>query len=208
LRTFIYVDGFNLYNRALIKTQFKWLDLRSLCTWLLDSANQIEEIKYYTARVSGRRDPDQPTRQNAYLRALKTLPGLSIYYGRFLPKISNRPLVRPIPDLPKYVDVHSTEEKGSDVNPASHLIWVGARNAFGVAVVISKDTDLVEPIRIVRHEMGKPVGVLCPDGACPPHLAAVASFVRHINDTVLAARQFPSTVRTHAGREIHKPRVW
>jgi NYN domain len=208
LRTFIYVDGFNLYNRALIKTQFKWLDLRSLCTRLLDPANQIEEIKYYTARVSGRRDPDQPTRQNAYLRALKTLPGLSIYYGRFLPKIINRPLVKPVPGLPKYVDVHSTEEKGSDVNLASHLIWDGARNAFGVAVVISKDTDLVEPIRIVRHEMGKPVGVLCPDGACPPHLAAVASFVRHINDTALAASQFPSTVRTHTGREIHEPRVW
>ena len=42
--------------------------------------------------------------------------------------------MKPISDL-KYVEVHSTEEKGSDVNLASHLVWDGARNAFAVAVV-------------------------------------------------------------------------
>ena len=32
-----------------------------------------------------------------------------------------------------------------------------------VAVVVSKDTDLVEPIRIVTQELQKPVGLICSD---------------------------------------------
>ncbi len=51
LRTFAYIDGFNLYNRALIKTpQFKWLGLRLFCASFL-ADNDRCEIKYYTARV-------------------------------------------------------------------------------------------------------------------------------------------------------------
>jgi len=49
------------------------------------------------------------------------------------------------------------EEKGSDVNLACHLVndaWAGR---FDAAVVISNDTDLVEPIRIVTQELKKNV---------------------------------------------------
>jgi len=180
LRTFIYVDGFNLYNRALKDTPYKWLDLRALCGHLLAPANQILAIKYYTARVSGDRDPDQPRRQQVYFKALETLPEVSIHYGKFLPKKIRRPLGTPIAGLPKFVEVHTVEEKGSDVNLAAHLVRDGFRNFFDVAVVLSKDTDLIEPMRIVRHELNKPVGMICPDKDAPQGLRDVASFVRHI----------------------------
>ena len=94
-RTFVYVDGFNLYYRALAQKQHKWLSLYALAKQILDPENNIIAIRYYTARVSGNRDPDEPNRQAAYLRALKTIPGLSIHYGKFLPKIITRPLVNP-----------------------------------------------------------------------------------------------------------------
>ena len=124
LRTFAYIDGFNLYNRALIKTpQFKWLGLRLFCASFL-ADNDRCEIKYYTARVAGRRDPGQPGRQNAYLRALRTIDGLSVFFGNFLPKQIRRPLVSPIPGLLRYVDVPTTEEKGSDES-ISPLTWFG-----------------------------------------------------------------------------------
>ncbi len=55
-RTFIYVDGFNLYYRALRNGPHKWLDLLTLCRALLDEDNAIEMINYYTAMISGKRD--------------------------------------------------------------------------------------------------------------------------------------------------------
>lgn len=206
-RTFVYVDGFNLYYRALAQKPNKWLDLRALATRILPR-NEIVEIKYYTARVSGNRDIDEPNRQNAYLRALKTVPGLSIHYGKFLPKIITRPLVDPPPNGSRYVRVHSTEEKGSDVNLASHLIRDGFQHLYEVAVVVSKDTDLQEPIRIITEELKLPVGVLCPDGEIPKGLRNVATFVRHIGNAALASSQFPNPVIGRGGRKILKPPHW
>jgi uncharacterized LabA/DUF88 family protein len=206
-RTFVYVDGFNLYYRALAQKPNKWLSLYALATRMLPG-NHIIEIKYYTARVSGNRDPNEPNRQAAYLRALKTTPGLSIYYGKFLPKIIKRPLVHPPPSGSRYVDVHTTEEKGSDVNLASHLIRDGFRGKYDVAVVVSKDTDLCEPVWFVNKELGLPVGLLCPDGDVPKGLRQVASFVRHISNSDLANSQFPDPVIGLAGQKIHKPPHW
>jgi len=208
IRTFVYVDGFNLYYRALAQKPYKWLNLYALATRILP-VNDIVEIKYYTARVSGNRDPNEPNRQAAYLRALRTTPGLSIFYGKFLPKIITRPLVIPPPYGSPYVQVHSTEEKGSDVNLASHLICDGFRGKYDVAVVVSKDTDLCEPMRIVNKELGLPVGLLCPDESeVPKGLRQVASFVRHITKSDLAHSQFPNPVIGLAGEKIHKPAHW
>ncbi len=205
--TFAYVDGFNLYYRALKDRPYKWLNLHVLVSSIL-SQNQIVEVKYYTARVSGSRDPGEPSRQNAYLRALKTIPGLSIHYGRFLPKIITRPLVHPPSHGSPYVEVHSTEEKGSDVNLASHLIFDGCKGRYEAAVVVSKDSDLAEPIRLVVQELGLPVGLICPDGAVPIDLARAASFVRHIVKTDLANSQFLDPVIDQNGKPIQKPAHW
>ena len=40
-RTYVYVDGFNLYYRALRKTKFKWLNLEVLVQGLLEADNEI-----------------------------------------------------------------------------------------------------------------------------------------------------------------------
>lgn len=208
MKTFAYVDGFNLYNRALIGTPHKWLDLRLLITNCLRPENQLVSIKYYTARVTGRRDPGQPSRQDIYLRALKVIPEMEIYYGRFLEKTIRRPLVEPIAGVPNYVEVRTTEEKGSDVNLASHLVRDACVGNFEVAVVVSKDTDLTEPIRIVTQDLNKTVGVICPDGKCPQDLKNVASFVRHLNQSILQKSQFPESIPTPSGGTITKPSLW
>ena len=49
----VYVDGFNLYYGALKRTPYKWLDLGKLAQTLLP-ADTIQEIHYFTARVSSR----------------------------------------------------------------------------------------------------------------------------------------------------------
>ncbi len=208
VRTFIYVDGFNLYNRALKGTAHKWLDLRALSRNLLGPENDIQAIRYYTARVSGSRDPEQPRRQQMYLRALGTMPGVSIHLGKFLPKTITRPLVNPIPGRSRFVEVHTIEEKGSDVNLATHLVRDAFRDSFDVAVVLSKDTDLVEPIRVVRYEVGKTVGLFCPDHSVPEPLRGVASFVRHITPSRLSACQFSNPIISKDGVKLFKPTTW
>ncbi len=63
---------------------------------------------------------------------------------------------------PKTVEVIKTEEKGSDVNLAVHLIHDAYQNRYESAVIVSGDSDLVTAVQIVKNELGKPVGVLNP----------------------------------------------
>ena len=57
------IDSFNLYNRALKGTAFKWLDLQAL-SGTLRPTDHISKVKYFYAKVNARpNDPDQPLRQ-------------------------------------------------------------------------------------------------------------------------------------------------
>ena len=100
MKTYVYVDGFNLYYGRLKGTPYKWLDINKLCRLLLPK-HDIVRIKYFTARVTGRPpDLDQPTRQQTLLRALQTLPNLEIIYGHFLTNQMYMPLAKPKPAGP------------------------------------------------------------------------------------------------------------
>jgi len=208
MKTVVYVDGFNLYYGAVKKTPYKWLDLSRLCQYLLPQ-NQIIQIKYFTALVSARpTDPGQPNRQLIYLRALRTIPDLEIIYGHFLEHEVMMPLANPLPGAGKYARVIKTEEKGSDVNIAAHMVNDGHNGRYQVAILLSNDSDLAEPVRIVRQELKLPVGVLNPIPAHPSHmLRKFASFVKPVRKGVLAASQFPPRLKDAAG-DFHKPPVW
>jgi uncharacterized LabA/DUF88 family protein len=206
MQAYVYVDGFNLYYRALKGTAFKWLNLSRLAARVLDPADTVAKVRYFTARVSPRAgDPDAPRRQQLLFNALKTVPNLEFHYGRFLPKTKKRPLV----STGKFVEIHDTEEKGSDVNLATHLLNDGWHKRYEVALVFSQDTDLIEPIRIVAKELGLKVGVVWLDGRRPNvHLRSAASFVRHISHADLAASQFPNPIILGDGTELYKPTGW
>lgn len=114
-----------------------------------------------------------------------------------------------MPDAIK-AQVFAMEEKGSDVNLAAHLINDCCLGNFDAAAVITNDTDLVEPIRIVTKEHGKPVLLLCPAqrGAAAP-LRQVATTVRHINRAHLNASLFPDPITIAAtGQVVAKPTSW
>lgn len=149
LRTAIYVDGFNLYYRAFKDTRHKWLDQRALYRELLRPENDIQRIRYFTAMISGKRDPGAPIRQQAYLRALGTTPEVSIHLGRFL--VAER--------------------------------W---------AAIAAPSLDLLRPspvtVRVVKTEE-----------------KGVATFLRHLTPSRLAAAQFPESI---SGGQIRKPTSW
>lgn len=203
----IYVDGFNLYYRALKGTQFKWLDLQKLALEILNPDDTIEAIRYFSADISPKSgNLGAPTRQQAYYRALRTLPNLTIHKGRFLSKTKTRPLVA---DPKEFVKVHDTEEKGSDVNLASFLLNDAFRDRFDVALVVSQDTDLCEPLRMVTHDLKKTVGVVWLEDTSPgKRHKRVTSFIRHANKSILRRSQFDDPVIGKGGIKIIKPAEW
>lgn len=201
----IYVDGFNLYYGAVKGTLYRWLDIAALCRLLLPG-DQVHQIKYFTALVHPRpTDPDQRVRQETYLRALQTIPNLSIIYGFFLTHEVTMPLAGAAGG---YARVIKTEEKGSDVNLATHLLVDGFQNDYELAVVISNDSDLLLPIRILTEKLGKPVGLLNPQKKHPSAaLSPYARFVKQIRTGALSKCQFPPTLTDHNGT-FAKPATW
>jgi uncharacterized LabA/DUF88 family protein len=207
VKTFVYVDGFNLYFGAAKGTPYKWLDIQKLCGLLLPG-HQIDCIKYFTARVSVRvSNPAAPTNQETFLRALRTLPNFEIYFGHFLTHTVTMPLAHPVAGSSPFVRVVKTQEKGSDVNLATHLLHDGHLNRYEVAVIVSGDSDLLAPVEIVMRHLKKPVGVLNPQKRTCRVLARQATFYKHIRPGVLAACQFPSPM-TDAVGAFHKPPTW
>ncbi len=83
MKTNVYIDGFNLYYGCLKGTLHKWLDLDAFCRASFPPPrNQINHIRYFTGHVTARpNNPLQPRRQQIYLRALRTIPHLTIHLG-------------------------------------------------------------------------------------------------------------------------------
>lgn len=205
-RTIFYIDGFNLYYGSLRDKPYRWLDIRALCQRFVQPQQELAGIKYFTAKVQAREgNPEQDQRQVAYLRALETIPELSIHYGRFMRRTAIRKLEHP-PSRPGDAGLRSvwiTEEKGSDVNLASHLLADGFRARYDVAMVISNDSDLKMPIEIVRHELNAPVGVLNPhknrSWALSPRDLPRGSFYRRLREGTLRECQFPTEIEHENG---------
>jgi hypothetical protein len=205
MKTHVYVDGFNFYYRVVKGTRYKWLDLSVLCRLLLPQ-HRILKIKYFTAHVSARpNDPDVPTRQQLCLRALRTVPNLEIILGQFVQHPVQLPVVGTNPV--RFATVLRTDEKGSDVNLASHLLNDGHRGRYEAAVVISDDSDLAEPIRMVRRELNLVTGILSSKERPSFALARHATFYKRIREGVLRASQFPAALRDTHG-VFHKPSIW
>ena len=202
MRACVYVDGFNLYYGALKNSPYKWLNIARLCQIMLPH-DSIQQIKYFTALVNPRpKDPNQLTRQQIYLRALETIPRLEIVYGHFLTHEISMPLA---PPKTGYAKVIKTEEKGSDVNLALHLLTDGFRNQYDIAVIVSNDSDLLLPIQFVKKELGKMIGILNPQQHPSKVLIANADFIKNIRQGVLSKCLFPETLIDSKGK-FSKPR--
>ena len=205
LKTNVYIDGFNLYYGSLKKTPYKWLDVGKLCQLMLPT-HAIQSIKFFTANVSARpHDPQLPVRQQIYFRALKTIPNITLIYGHFLTHSVPMVLTGSVPVKRVWVD--KTEEKGSDVNLATHLLHDGFTKAFDAAVLITNDSDLAAPVKVVSQILHLPIGILNPHDQHSRTLQQYATFVRRIRQSHLIASQFPDKITDSKG-EFHKPITW
>ena len=109
------------------------------------------------------------------------------------------------------MEIWDTEEKGTDVNLASHLLTDGSGKDYEQAVVISNDADLALPIRMVRENLGFPIGIVNPNlnqsAHTPKELTEAATFERRLWPSALRNCQFPPQLRDSVG-VITKPAGW
>lgn len=226
MRAIFYVDGFNFYNSRLKKQrQYRWLDIFGLANALASEEHIVVKANYYTAFVSGKIDPEAVGKQQAYLAALKTNPSIEVFSGNFTindkwVKLAHPPLSKPDgyewgEPFPEFVQATIPQEKGSDVKLGVHLVRDGFIDAYDVAYVLTNDTDLIEPIRIVTEEIGKEVVIVppilprSPKNPVPPKaLKAVSTDFRLIQDDMLAACQFPHQVPKGNGKMLTRPAGW
>jgi hypothetical protein len=210
----VYVDGFNLYRQKLTHhPETKWLDLVKLSELLLPT-HDIVAVRYFTANIRPMlgTDPQGPIRQQTYLRALQTDPRVSIYHGTF--RMDKRWMVSmPVtigPDgKPNVVRVRKTEEKGSDVNLASYMIFDACRSDADVHVLVSNDSDYATALSILTNEVGAAWGLFSPvDSPNTVLLRERPVFVKSIRKGVLLAAQFPDEMHSESDGRITRPTTW
>ncbi len=98
-KTIVYIDGFNFYYGCLKGSPYKWLDLKSLFTKLLDETHELVAIKYFTAPISSRGgDNSSRLRQKVYIKAIEAfIPELTVYHGHYLTHPVKAKVVSPPP---------------------------------------------------------------------------------------------------------------
>lgn len=171
---------------------WRWLDIRALVESVVGAQLRwagaaITRIVYCTARIDAKTNPAGHADQDIYLKALIASKSVDLVeYGTYVSRVKYAPLATrgskgaPVvvrPDWPVTIQsplgtpdgraifmvsyLHQ-EEKGTDVNLASHLLMdVLERRVDGV-VVISNDSDLRLPIRTARQRVA--VGHVNPRG--------------------------------------------
>ena len=210
----VYIDGFNLYNglkrraesKGLSDPEYRWLNLCKLAEFLLPQYD-VQAVRYFTSRVKRRvADPAAGQRQQIFLRALATLPNLTLHYGYFQRNVVRRPLAK---KPKKMVNVIDWKEKGSDVALASMLLEDAYSGTCDAAAVISDDSDLALPITIAAGVLKHGVTLLNPNVTSQParKLRGVATAYRAISDAAFAACVLPSSLTDSRGT-ITKPPGW
>lgn len=207
----VYVDGFNLYYGSLKGTSYRWLNLESYLHQEFPR-DTILQIRYFTALVKAKSSKSgQDIRQQTYLRALGTLGTVEIHYGHYLSSKVSMPLANPPAGGPYMAQVLKSEEKGSDVNIATYMLCDAFRGNCEGQVLVSNDSDLQEPVRIVTTELNLPVTILHPlSGNRYPSnvLRKVATRSLTVTRHFLGSSQFPNSLMDAAGRTITKPPQW
>jgi hypothetical protein len=147
----------------------------------------IDRVVYCTARIDQATNPSGQADQDVYLKALYGSGSVDrVELGYYVSRVRQAPLavkapgrsgipmlVRPrwpvmvqdgagttLPNAVFMVSYANREEKGSDVNVASHLLVDVLTHRVDAAVVISNDSDLRFPVQFAREHV--PVGVVNP----------------------------------------------
>lgn len=147
-RVRFYIDGFNFYYG--IKRSVKanprwgnayWINVVSLCNSFIGPNEVLDKVIYFTASPL---DPDQSSRQSAFLNANKALNNnlFEVVRGKYLAKQITCPYCG--------ATISRPEEKKTDVNISVKMIDDCMKNQTEKVVLISADTDLIPPLELIK----------------------------------------------------------
>ncbi len=203
-RVISYIDGFNLYFGLKSKgwKKYYWLDLVAMSAALLKDDQALQHCHYFTARIrnSGGHSQDK-NRQALWLDALDTLANQTSHYGQFFQKIKTCKSCG--------AEWTTHEEKMTDVNIAAQLLSDAYEDKFDTALVISGDSDLTTPIKMVLDRFpNKRVIVAFPPGRISRLLKKTATASFTIGETKLRQNRLPNTITTTTGHKLQRPSQW
>lgn len=203
-RVISYIDGFNFYFGLKSKgwKKYYWLDLVAMSASLLKPNQTLQHCHYFTARIrnSGGNSQDAK-RQSLWLDALDTLANQTSHYGHYLQK---RQRCRSCG-----AEWTTHEEKMTDVNIAAQLLSDADEDKFDTALVISGDSDLTTPIKMVLERFpNKRIIVAFPPGRHSDQLRRTASVCFTIGEAKLRQNRLPNTITTKTGHQLHRPTQW
>lgn len=209
---YAYIDGFNFYHGMTNHTEYRWCNLVKLCELLLPIGN-IEEVKLFAAYAKEFPDiPGKPLRQGRYLSALKTEPKFKFIKSKFTREPKYLPVANTIKSTPRFECVMVNKEKGADVNLATHLLSDGINDFYDVALVITNDSDLFEPIRVARYDLGKILYLYFPcrgeDRVPCTKLREVSNYNKQITIEHIKQCQFPRVIQRNGKKPVIKPEEW
>ena len=103
--------------------------------------------------------------------------------------------------------VVKTEEKGSDVNLAIHLLNDSWLDRYDCAVVLSNDSDLAEALKIARNHHHREIGVIKINRKWrfSKQLQKYSTFTREIRTGMLASSQLSDPI---PGTRLRKSASW
>jgi hypothetical protein len=161
--------------KSLIQRQHDWVT----------AGATLKRLIYCTARINKRDNPSGRRKQDMYLLALGAhCPTIYFEYGTYVTRVKTAPVAtedrkgRPVltrsarplmvqdssqnvvPNAIFMVSHARREEKGSDVNVASHLLVDTLSDEIDAAIVMSNDSDLRFPLQMARKRIA--VGTVNP----------------------------------------------
>ena len=102
------------------------------------------------------------------------------------------------------------EEKMTDVRIATELINDAWRDRYDIAIVVSRDSDLVPPIETVLREFAgeKQVFAAFPPGGGAQHLKVAASMAFYVARKIFRESQLPDVITRSDGTQLIRPAAW
>ncbi len=202
----VYIDGFNLYYGLLKDSDYKWLNLEK-CFTLLRQDDNIQKIKYFTARVIG----NASSRQDVYLDAIATYPLVEIIYGLFKEKklkckVSNCSST--------HKKIYSTyEEKRTDVNIATSMLDDAYKGECERIILVSGDSDLVPAVDLIKRNFPQIEVIVYIPASNPKRGAATqlrnsADKNKTLDIAIIKFSQLSDPVISSSGNTFSKPNTW
>ncbi len=162
---------------------------------MLGPHDTVDVIKYFTAPVTRQfaSRPGEERRQNSWLDAVKTIPGVEVIQG-----------------FHQKHDTKAREEKQTDINIAVELLVDAVNGECTRAILITGDIDQAPAVRAARERLplGRRVEV---DVWVPPGVSfnrwreaadELGMSCREITPEMLAASRLPDRIVTTAGAVV------